>query len=85
MAQANVLAARINASSMAVDVWTTAMKIGGGTAYAKRINIERLLRDSLAAAVMAPSIVTIMKHKQFWWEIQILILNQYLLQKQKVV
>ncbi|WWW11249.1 hypothetical protein V7P26_09565 [Arcobacter cryaerophilus gv. pseudocryaerophilus] len=32
---------------MAVDVCTTAMKIGGGTAYAKRINIERLLRDSL--------------------------------------
>lgn len=55
MAQANVLAARIHASSMAVDVCTTAMKIGGGTAYAKRINIERLLRDSLAAAVMAPS------------------------------
>ena len=55
MAQANVLAARIHASEMAVKVCTKAMKIGGGTAYAKRINIERLLRDSLAAQVMAPS------------------------------
>lgn len=55
MAQANVLAARIHASQMAVEVCTLAMKIGGGTAYAKRINIERLLRDSLAAQVMAPS------------------------------
>ncbi len=55
MAQANVLAARIHASEMAVKVCTLAMKIGGGTAYAKRINIERLLRDSLAAQVMAPS------------------------------
>ncbi|OCL86038.1 Acyl-CoA dehydrogenase [Aliarcobacter thereius] len=52
---ANVISARINASNIAVDVCTKAMKIGGGTAYAKRINIERLLRDSLASAVMAPS------------------------------
>ena len=45
--KANVFQQELNASSMAVDVCTTAMKIGGGTAYAKRINIERLLRDSL--------------------------------------
>ncbi len=44
MAQANVLAARIHASSMAVDVCTTAMKIGGGTAYAKRINIRKTFK-----------------------------------------
>lgn len=54
-ALANVIAARLNASELAVDVCTKAMKIGGGTAYAKRLTIERLLRDSLAAAVMAPS------------------------------
>ncbi|AXK49117.1 acyl-CoA dehydrogenase [Aliarcobacter trophiarum LMG 25534] len=54
-ALANVIAARLNASNMAVDVCTKAMKIGGGTAYAKRLPIERLLRDSLAAQVMAPS------------------------------
>lgn len=54
-ALANVIAARLNASELAVDVCTKAMKIGGGTAYAKRLTIERLLRDSLAAQVMAPS------------------------------
>ena len=54
-ALANVIAARLNASQLAVDVCTKAMKIGGGTAYAKRLTIERLLRDSLAAQVMAPS------------------------------
>lgn len=54
-ALANVIAARLNASEIAVDVCTKAMKIGGGTAYAKRLTIERLLRDSLAAQVMAPS------------------------------
>lgn len=54
-ALANVIAARINASEVSVEVCTKAMKVGGGTAYAKRINIERLLRDSFASAVMAPS------------------------------
>ncbi len=41
MAQANVLAARIHASSMAVDACTTAMKIGGGIAYARGKNKYR--------------------------------------------
>ncbi|WP_148624867.1 acyl-CoA dehydrogenase family protein [Aliarcobacter cryaerophilus] len=54
-ALANVIAARLNASEIAVSVCTLAMKVGGGTAYAKRLTIERLLRDSLAASVMAPS------------------------------
>ena len=54
-ALANVIAARLNASEIAVDVCTLAMRVGGGTAYAKRLSIERLLRDSLAAQVMAPS------------------------------
>jgi alkylation response protein AidB-like acyl-CoA dehydrogenase len=54
-ALAQIIAARLNASNMAVEVCTKAMKIGGGTAYAKRITIERLLRDAYAAQVMAPS------------------------------
>ena len=54
-ALAQIIAARLNASDMAVAVCNKAMKIGGGTAYAKRIVIERLLRDAYAAQVMAPS------------------------------
>ncbi|AXX92284.1 acyl-CoA dehydrogenase [Malaciobacter molluscorum LMG 25693] len=54
-ALAQIISARLNASEVAVDVCTLAMKIGGGTAYAKRIKIERLLRDAFAAQVMAPS------------------------------
>ncbi|MDY0234140.1 MAG: acyl-CoA dehydrogenase family protein [Sulfurimonas sp.] len=51
-----IIAARINASELAIEVCTLAMKIGGGTAYAKRLPIERLLRDSLASQIMAPSV-----------------------------
>ncbi|RXJ66404.1 acyl-CoA dehydrogenase [Halarcobacter ebronensis] len=54
-ALAQIISARLNASEAAVAVCSKAMKIGGGTAYAKRIIIERLLRDSFAAQVMAPS------------------------------
>ncbi|PLY05799.1 MAG: acyl-CoA dehydrogenase [Arcobacter sp.] len=54
-ALAQIISARLNASDMAVSVCNKAMKIGGGTAYAKRITIERLLRDAYAAQVMAPS------------------------------
>lgn len=54
-ALAQIISARLNASDMAVEVCNKAMKIGGGTAYAKRITIERLLRDAYAAQVMAPS------------------------------
>ncbi|QKF81862.1 acyl-CoA dehydrogenase family protein [Halarcobacter ebronensis] len=54
-ALAQIISARLNASEAAVAVCSKAMKIGGGTAYAKRIIIERLLRDSYAAQVMAPS------------------------------
>jgi alkylation response protein AidB-like acyl-CoA dehydrogenase len=51
-----IVAARINASNNAVEVCSLAMKVGGGAAYAKRSPLERLLRDSYAAAVMAPSV-----------------------------
>lgn len=54
-ALAQIISARLNASDAAVEVCSLAMKIGGGTAYAKRTIIERLLRDSYAAQVMAPS------------------------------
>ena len=54
-ALAQIISARLNASEAAVDVCSLAMKIGGGTAYAKRTTIERLLRDAYAAQVMAPS------------------------------
>jgi len=54
-ALAQIISARLNASDMAVEVCNKAMKIGGGNAYAKRITIERLLRDAYAAQVMAPS------------------------------
>lgn len=54
-ALAQIISARLNASDKAVEVCTKAMKIGGGTAYAKRLTIERLLRDAFAAQVMAPS------------------------------
>ncbi|ADG92843.1 acyl-CoA dehydrogenase domain protein [Arcobacter nitrofigilis DSM 7299] len=54
-AMVQIISARVNASQAAVEVCTKAMKIGGGTAYAKRIIIERLLRDAFAAQIMAPS------------------------------
>ncbi len=54
-ALAQIISARLNASDVAVEVCNKAMKIGGGTAYAKRIIIERLLRDAYAAQIMAPS------------------------------
>lgn len=54
-ALAQIISARLNASEAAVEVCSLAMKIGGGTAYAKRTIIERLLRDAYAAQVMAPS------------------------------
>ena len=54
-ALAQIISARLNASDTAVEVCSLAMKIGGGTAYAKRTIIERLLRDAYAAQVMAPS------------------------------
>lgn len=54
-ALAQIISARLNASDKAVEVCTKAMKVGGGTAYAKRLTIERLLRDAFAAQVMAPS------------------------------
>jgi len=54
-APADVIAARINASENTLQICSIAMKVGGGSAYAKRLPLERFLRDAYAAAVMAPS------------------------------
>lgn len=55
-ALAKILAARIKASLSAIELSTIAMKIGGGKAYNKEGIIERLLRDSFAGQIMAPSV-----------------------------
>lgn len=51
-----IFACRINSIEIAVEVCQKAMKLGGGNAYAKRLPLERYMRDALAAPVMAPSI-----------------------------
>lgn len=55
-ALAKILAARINASENAIDASTLAMRIGGGKTYNRATQIERLMRDSYAGQVMAPSV-----------------------------
>jgi len=55
-ALAQIIASRVNASQVSIEVCTLAMKLGGGTAYAKRLPLERLLRDSFASPVMAPGV-----------------------------
>lgn len=55
-ALAQIIASRINSAQLSIEVCTLAMKLGGGTAYAKRLPLERLLRDSLASQVMAPGV-----------------------------
>lgn len=51
-----IFACRINSIEIAVEVCQKAMKLGGGNAYAKRLPLERYMRDALAAPVMAPGI-----------------------------
>lgn len=54
-ALAKIISSRVCASQNTLDVCSIAMKVGGGHAYAKRLPLERFLRDAYAAAVMAPS------------------------------
>jgi alkylation response protein AidB-like acyl-CoA dehydrogenase len=54
-AQLGVLAVKAAAAEMAVEVTDLCMRIGGGAAYSKHGPLERHLRDSRAAAVMAPT------------------------------
>ena len=55
-ALAKILAARIFASEMAIEVSRIAMRVGGGKSYNKQNGLERLLRDAYASQVMAPSV-----------------------------
>lgn len=51
-----IFASRINATNNVMEVCALAMRLGGGNAYAKRLPLERYMRDSLASQVMAPSL-----------------------------
>jgi alkylation response protein AidB-like acyl-CoA dehydrogenase len=54
-AQLGVLAVKAATAEMAIEVTDLCMRIGGGAAYSKHGSLERHLRDSRAAAVMAPT------------------------------
>ena len=54
-ALAKILAARIVASEAAIECGRLAMRVGGGKAYNKSLQTERLLRDAYAGQIMAPS------------------------------
>lgn len=55
-AAGKIFACRIHAINIVMEACTQAMKLGGGTAYAKRLPLERYMRDSLASQVMAPGL-----------------------------
>lgn len=50
-----VLETKAAAGDTAITVTSTAMRICGGAAFSKHLNIERLFRDAHAGAVMAPT------------------------------
>jgi alkylation response protein AidB-like acyl-CoA dehydrogenase len=50
-----VLEAKAAAGDVAVSVTSAAMRVCGGAAFSKHLNIERLFRDAHAGAVMAPT------------------------------
>jgi alkylation response protein AidB-like acyl-CoA dehydrogenase len=50
-----VLQARLASLQAAVEVTDLAMKTGGGTAFSKRLPIERIFRDARAGWVMSPT------------------------------
>lgn len=51
-----ILSARIFASESVIECSRLAMRVGGGKAYNKMGNFERILRDSYASQIMAPSV-----------------------------
>ena len=51
-----IMTARIIASENSIENANIAMRIGGGLAYNRKGNIERLMRDAYASQVMFPSI-----------------------------
>ena len=50
-----VLESKAAAGDVAITVTSTAMRVCGGAAFSKHLNIERLFRDAHAGAVMAPT------------------------------
>jgi alkylation response protein AidB-like acyl-CoA dehydrogenase len=50
-----VLESKAAAGDVAITVTSTAMRVCGGAAFAKHMNVERLFRDAHAGAVMAPT------------------------------
>ena len=50
-----VLETKAAAGEAAISVTSAAMRICGGAAFSKHLNIERLFRDAHAGAVMAPT------------------------------
>ncbi len=50
-----VLEIKAAAGEVAISVTSTAMRVCGGAAFSKHLNIERLFRDAHAGAVMAPT------------------------------
>ena len=50
-----VLETKAAAGEIAISVTSTAMRVCGGSAFSKHLNIERLFRDAQAGAVMAPT------------------------------
>ena len=50
-----VLETKAAAGDIAIGVTSTAMRVCGGAAFSKHMNIERLFRDAHAGAVMAPT------------------------------
>lgn len=54
-ALAALLASKLTAAEVAVDVTNRAMTLGGGRAYGENSKLARLLRDARAGHVMAPT------------------------------
>ena len=50
-----VLESKAAAGDIAISVTSAAMRVCGGAAFSKHMNIERLFRDAHAGAVMAPT------------------------------
>ena len=50
-----VLESKAAAGDAAISVTSTAMRVCGGAAFSKHMNVERLFRDAHAGAVMAPT------------------------------
>jgi alkylation response protein AidB-like acyl-CoA dehydrogenase len=51
-----VLESKAAAGELATEVLDLAMRVCGGSAFRKEVGVERLFRDSRAAAVMAPTV-----------------------------